>query len=118
MKRIKIGGLLIISALLFLDVPFAFAADEGLSGRQIWDKVMLFFNFAILVFLFIKFARAPLMKFLRSVRDKWEGQITELKDKKNGVQRLRDTEAKNIEDIERIAQEIREKRSDPLGATV
>ena len=47
MKFIKLGGLFILPALLLLDLPSAFAADEGLSGRQIWDKVMLFFNFGL-----------------------------------------------------------------------
>lgn len=53
----------------------AWAASEVSSGRKIWDNVMLFVNFGILVFLFMKYARKPLMDFLHGVRRKHEQDL-------------------------------------------
>ena len=61
-------GLAVFQFLYF--APDAFGAEGISTGRKIWDNVMLFLNFGILVFLFIKFARKPLMNFLRGERTK------------------------------------------------
>ena len=43
----------------------AFAAQKISSGRKLYNTIMLFVNFGILAFLFIKYARKPLVNFLQ-----------------------------------------------------
>ncbi len=109
MKPIFRANLLFFAGLIFvLLLAFdAFALEEASVGRKIWDNVMLFVNFGILVFLFVKYAKKPLMNFLRSERESVEQHINELTDKKQGVQSQRDAEAEQIKDIDRIIEEIR-----------
>ena len=109
MKPIFRANLLFFAGLIFvLLLAFdAFALEEASAGRKIWDNVMLFVNFGILVFLFVKYAKKPLMNFLRSEREIVEQHINELTDKKQGVQSQRDAEAEQIKDIDRIIGEIR-----------
>jgi F-type H+-transporting ATPase subunit b len=85
----------------------AFASEGVPAGRTIYHTIMLFVNFGILVFLFFKYAKKPLMNFLRSERESVEKQINELTDKKQGVQSQRDAEAEQIKDIDRIIEELR-----------
>ena len=109
MKPTFRANLLFFAGLIFvLLLAFdAFALEEASVGRKIWDNVMLFVNFGILVFLFVKYAKKPLMNFLRSEREIVEQHINELTDKKQGVQSQRDAEAEQIKDIDRIIEEIR-----------
>jgi F-type H+-transporting ATPase subunit b len=97
------AGLIFVLLLAFE----AFALEGASTGRKVWDNIMLFANFGILVFLFVKYAKKPLMNFLRSERESVEQQIDELTDKKQGVQSQRDAEAEQLEDIDRIIEEIR-----------
>ena len=48
------------------------------EGRKLYDIIMLWVNFGILVALFIKFARKPLMDAVHVVRCKLEGEIGEI----------------------------------------
>lgn len=109
MKPIVRANLLFLAGLIFiLLLAFdAFALEEASTGRKVWDNIMLFVNFGILVFLFVKYAKKPLINFLRSERESVEQQIHELTDKKQGVQSQRDAEAEQIKDIDRIIGEIR-----------
>ena len=109
MKPIFRANLLFFAGLIFVVLLAfnAFALEEASAGRKVWDNVMLFFNFGILVFLFVKYAKKPLMNFLRSEREIVEQHINELTDKKQGVQSQRDAEAEQIKDIDRIIEEIR-----------
>jgi F-type H+-transporting ATPase subunit b len=85
----------------------AFASEEASTGRTIYHTIMLFVNFGILVFLFVKYARKPLMNFLRSERESVEKHINELTDEEHGVQSQRDVEAEQLKDIDRIIGELR-----------
>ena len=109
MKRISKTNLLSFAGLTFvLFFSFdAFASEEASGGRTIYHTIMLFVNFGIFVFLFIKYAKKPFMNFLRSERESVEKQINEVTDKKQGVQSQRDTEAEQLKDIDRIIGELR-----------
>ncbi len=110
MKPVYKAGLLLLTFLLFLFLACdAFALGEKTLGRKIWDNIMLFVNFGILVFLFIKYAKSPMMNFFRSQRDSVEQELNELTERKQGVQSQRDAEADQIKDIDRIIEEIRSK---------
>ncbi len=108
MKPVHKAGLLLLTFLvvLFFDCD-AFALGEKTLGRKIWDNIMLFLNFGILVFLFIKYAKTPMMNYLRSQRDSVEEGLNELTEEKQEVQSQRDVEAEQIKDIDRIIEEIR-----------
>jgi len=98
---------LVILIFLLLFAFDAFALEETSTGRKVWDNIMLFVNFGILVFLFIRYGKKPLMDFLRSERNTVENELNELTDKKQGVQSQRDVEAENLKDIDQIIEEIR-----------
>lgn len=109
MKPICKANLLFFASLTFL-LLFTFdalALEEASAGRKVWDNIMLFVNFGILVFLFIKYGKKPLMSFLRSERESVEKQLNELTDRKQGIQSQRDAEAEQTKDIDRIIEEIR-----------
>ncbi len=111
MKSVYKAGLLLLVCLavvllFYFDV---FSLEKESAGRKLWDNFMLFVNFGILVFLFIKYAKTPMMNYLRSQRDSVEEGLDELTERKQGVQSQRDAEADQIEDIDRIIEEIRSK---------
>ena len=62
----------------------AVAADPG--WRPIYDKVMLWINFFIFVFLAVKFGKKPLLNFLQGQKDEVEDQIHRLQKQKNAIE--------------------------------
>jgi len=71
----------LVSALLvgLLLAPLDAFADEGVSsGRRLWNNLMLWVNFGIMAFIFIRYAKKPLMDFLHGVRRKIEGNLQEV----------------------------------------
>lgn len=95
-------------AYLFFYCPDSFAAKELTPGRRIFDNIMLFVNFAILVFLFIKFAKKPLMDFLRGERHKIETGLNEIDDQFKDVKSIMDTESEKLKLINQRIKEIQE----------
>jgi F-type H+-transporting ATPase subunit b len=55
--------------------PSSFAAEGTSKARVIWDNIMLFVNFGILVAAFIKFGKTPLVDFLQGQRKNVEEKI-------------------------------------------
>lgn len=88
-------------------VPDAFGAEGVSTGRKIWDNVMLFINFGILVFLFIKFARKPLMNFLRGARTKISEELDKINNEKEEKKSGRDAEAEKLQGIDVHLEKIR-----------
>jgi F-type H+-transporting ATPase subunit b len=72
------SGLLFV----FLTGHDAMAADNGSSWRGTYDLVMRWVNFGILVFLFLKFVKAPLMNFLKSRKEELAKDIGHLENEK------------------------------------
>jgi F-type H+-transporting ATPase subunit b len=92
---------------VFFFCPDAFAAEKMSSGRRLWDNIMLWVNFGILVFFFIKYARKPLMDFLRGIRDKIKNDLDTIETQfKDAESRLKAESAK-IEEIEQHIETIR-----------
>jgi F-type H+-transporting ATPase subunit b len=67
---------------------------------------MMWVNFGILVFLFIRFARKPLMDFLRSTRNKISEDLDKAKKTLNGAKSTRDAEIDKAKDIERLLEDV------------
>ena len=83
------------------------AAQEMTEGRRLYDTIMLWVNFGILVALFVKFARKPLMDALRGVHDKIEGEIDGITRQHNEMKAGRDAEETRLGDIEQHLDQIR-----------
>jgi len=87
MKRVnkKIGLFYFIMAgtmsLHFLGFE-ALASESSGGWRPIYDEVLLWFNFGIIVFVFIKYGKTPLMNFLHGPKDKIAQEIERIKEKK------------------------------------
>ena len=95
-------------AVLLIFSGHAFAADEITPGRKLWNNIMLVVNFGILVFLFIKFARKPLVDFLKGVIKKTEEQLSSLRSRFEEVRSVKDEEESRLLDIEKRLKEIQE----------
>ena len=69
-------------------VSFHFMGLEALSAetsggwRPLYDEILLWFNFGILVFIFIRYAKTPLMNFLRGRKEKLKQEIESLEEEK------------------------------------
>ena len=98
--------LCIIAAMVILS-PDAFAMEETSKGRKLWDNILLFFNFGILVFFFIKYAKRPLMDFLHGERNKLEEILNTVNEKLKKAKSLMNAEADKLKDIDGRLQEIR-----------
>ena len=68
---------------LLLTADTAFAAGNDQGWRATYDEVMIWVNFGILVFLFFKYAKTPLMSFLRTQSDALTRDIEGLEESKN-----------------------------------
>lgn len=87
--------------------PDAFAGEGSPTWRRIYNDVMLFINFGILVFFFIKFAKTPMMKALGGIRQKIAEEFESINGEKEKTQSLRDVEAQKIKEIETYVEEIK-----------
>ncbi len=99
-------------------------ASEGSGGwRPIYDEILLWLNFGILAFVFIKFGRAPLMNFLRGRKEKIVREIERIEETKKQADnkiaeinkaieeseaRFADLKARIVEQGEKRKQEILE----------
>ena len=86
-------------------------AAEGSGGwRPIYDEVLLWLNFGILVFVFIKYGRAPLMNFLRGRKEKIAREIERIEEKKKQAAERAALEQKALE--ERKAKILAQKKKE------
>lgn len=97
---------------IFITIPIlspnAYAIEKMSTGRIIWDNIMLWINFGILVFLFLKYAKKPLMGFLRGESDKIEEDLNDVETQLKKAKSIMDSEVVNLKDLEGRIQEIRE----------
>jgi F-type H+-transporting ATPase subunit b len=115
MKRDKTktcrSTLVALLALVFLLVAAVevMAAEGGGGWRPTFDIIMKWVNFAILVLVFIKFARRPLKNFLSDKGEEIALQINSLQDEKNQLQQ-RILEAKTeLEESEVRLEEVKKR---------
>ena len=85
-------------------VSFHFMGLEALSAetsggwRPLYDEILLWFNFGIIVFVFIRYGKTPLMNFLRGRKEKLKQEIEHLEEKKEAA-------ADKIKEINKILDE-------------
>lgn len=63
----------------------ALAAETSGGWRPLYDEILLWFNFGIIVFIFIRYAKTPLMNFLQGRREKLKQEIEGLDEKKEAA---------------------------------
>lgn len=108
--HIRTGIRLLVTILIFFTgSAVAFAAESNGGWRPTYDLIMRWANFAILVFVIIKFARRPLQKFLSGKGEEISHQIKSLEDEKNQlVERVRQAEME-LEDSSGRMAELKER---------
>lgn len=97
-----------ISFLILLSPADLLAQDDGPGqGRKIYDTIMLWVNFGILVFVFMKYGKPALMNFLYGERNKVEKAMQEIEEDINASRKRVEEESKNLEGIDEYLQQIR-----------
>lgn len=99
--------MLSLGAFGLLFCPECLATEEMPSWRKPYNIIMLWINFGILVALFMKFARKPLMDFLRGVHDKIKEEIDGIKKQHRDVKGNMDSEEARLGEIQQHLEEIR-----------
>jgi len=96
-----------IGAFMIFLIPDAFA-EEGISkGRKIWDNIMLWINFGILVFFFLKYGKQPLMDFLHGERNKIDMTLETADEKLNKAKSVLNEESESLKNIEERLQDLK-----------
>lgn len=104
-----VSMVLAVSIYLLFVVPEVFAAEAAATpGRKLWDNIMLFFNFGILVFLFLKYAKKPLINYLKSVRSSIKKDIDDVNGQLGEVRSLMGAEEEKMKKVDQRITEIRE----------
>lgn len=99
MSKKSLLVLCVMSCILFLGSD-AFAAEGLSTGRKIWDNIMLWLNFGILVFVFIKFAKKPLIDYLRGEKNKISENLDELNSRRDHVESIMKGESDKLDGID------------------
>ena len=105
--RVLLFLVLSLGGYVLLSCPEVFAAQETPSWRKPYDIIMLWVNFGILVVLFIKFARKPLMDALHGVHDSIKEEIGGIKKQHQQVKGSMDAEELKLKEIHGHLDEIR-----------
>jgi F-type H+-transporting ATPase subunit b len=63
----------------------ALSAENSGGGRALYDEILLWINFGIVVFIFVKYVKTPLMNFLRGRKEKLAQEIAEIEEKKEAA---------------------------------
>jgi len=103
MKRVnKIVGLcrfIIAGAISFHFLGLEALASEGSGGwRPIYDEILLWINFGIIAFVFVKYGKTPLMNFLQGRKEKIAREIERVEQKKEKA-------ADKIKEIQKVIDE-------------
>jgi F-type H+-transporting ATPase subunit b len=96
-----------VALFIFLDSHDAFAEAGPSSGRRLWNNIMLWANFGILAFFFLKYAKKPLLNYLRSVREKIEENLNTINHDVQMAKSSMEAENKKLQEIEDHLEEIK-----------
>ncbi len=97
-----------IAIVLLMSGDEVFAAETTSTARRVWDTILLLINFGVLVFVFIKFGKKPLMDFLRGRRHEIKENLDSLDSKRQDARSRMSIEEQKLGGIEDRTQEIRE----------
>jgi F-type H+-transporting ATPase subunit b len=74
----------------------ALAAEKSNSWRPMYDLILRWINFGIIVFVIVKYGKTPIMNFLRGQKDKLAQEINQLENEK------KDATAKVMETLKSV----------------
>jgi F-type H+-transporting ATPase subunit b len=92
---------------MILLIPDAFAGEGISKGRKIWDNIMLWINFGILVYFFLKYGKQPLKDFIRGERTKIDTTLDTVNEKLNKAKSVLDEESDSLRDIDGRLHELK-----------
>jgi len=87
----------------------AFAAEKSSNWRPMYDLIMRYINFGIIVFVIIKYGKTPIMNFLRGQKEKLAKEIKRLEDEKEDVASQVKEMVKTIDESEERFEELKER---------
>jgi F-type H+-transporting ATPase subunit b len=105
--RVFLFLILSLGACGLLFCPECLAAEGMPPWRKPYNVIMMWINFGILVVLFLKFARKPLMAALRGMRDRIKEEIDGIKKQHREVKGHMDSEEARLAEIQQHLEEIR-----------
>jgi F-type H+-transporting ATPase subunit b len=86
----KIGGIFFCLIAIGLGLHFlghdAFAAEKSSNWRPMYDLILRWINFFIIVFVVVKYGKKPIMNFLRGQKDKLAEEIHQLENEKQDAE--------------------------------
>ncbi|MDM8544166.1 ATP synthase F0 subunit B [Desulfococcaceae bacterium HSG7] len=78
--------MLITSWIVFSGPAEVLAADTSGEWRPVYDLIMMWLNFGILVFLLIKFTKTPIVNFFKGQKEEVERDLHEAEQKQQAAQ--------------------------------
>lgn len=99
--------ILIVVILAIFICSDCFAMEGESEGRKLWNNIMMWVNFGILVFLFIKFAKKPLMGFLHGESKKIGKKIEDVESQVKKARNMMEEEAEKLKDIDSQVEDIK-----------
>lgn len=87
----------------------AFAAEKASSWRPIYDLILRWINFGIIVFLVVKYAKTPIINFLRGQKETLAREIKRLENKQQGISANIEETLKTIDESEVRFAELKER---------
>jgi F-type H+-transporting ATPase subunit b len=106
--RLLFLSLAVAMGLHFLG-PEALATENASHWRPTYDLVLRWLNFGILVFLLVKFGKAPLMNFLRKRKKELEREIKRVEEERDGAAKKVKETLKQLEESRDRFAEIKER---------
>jgi F-type H+-transporting ATPase subunit b len=86
-----------------------FAAEKTTKWRPTYDLIMRWINFGIIIFIVNKYAKTPIMNFLKGKKEKLAQEIKKLEDKKeDGAAKVKET-SKTLDESEIRFAELKER---------
>jgi F-type H+-transporting ATPase subunit b len=86
----KIGGIFFCLIAIGLGLHFlghdAFAAEKSSNWRPMYDLILRWINFFIIVFVVVKYGKKPIMNFLRGQKDTLAEEIHRLENEKQDAE--------------------------------
>jgi len=86
----KIGGIFFCLIAIGLGLHFlghdAFAAEKSSNWRPMYDLILRWINFFIIVFVVVKYGKKPIMNFLRGQKNKLAEEIHQLENEKQDAE--------------------------------
>lgn len=87
----------------------AFAGENSSNWRPMYDLILRYINFGIIVFVIVKYGKTPIMNFLRGQKEKLAKEIQQLEDEKENVASQVKEMVKTIDESEERFEELKER---------